>query len=79
VHPLQGLCDLDRVNDVVEWCVQVHDGDVRGVLLWEWSVLLLRKKAIEWRAHGAPWVTALLVPQGHHFDHGAKVAAFTAA
>jgi hypothetical protein len=19
-RPLQGLCDLDRVNDVVEWC-----------------------------------------------------------
>jgi hypothetical protein len=38
---LQGLCDLDGVDDVVEWCTQVHDGDVRGVLLWEWSVLLL--------------------------------------
>jgi hypothetical protein len=24
----QGLRDLDGVNDVVEWCAQVHDGDV---------------------------------------------------
>jgi hypothetical protein len=39
--PLQGLRNLGRVNDVVERCAQVHDGDVRGVLLWEWSVLLL--------------------------------------
>jgi hypothetical protein len=31
--PFQGLCDLDGVDDVVEWCAQVHDGDVRGVLL----------------------------------------------
>jgi hypothetical protein len=27
-RPFQGLCDLDRVDDVVEWCAQVHDGDV---------------------------------------------------
>jgi hypothetical protein len=26
--PLQGLCGLDGVDGVVEWCVQVHDGDV---------------------------------------------------
>jgi hypothetical protein len=52
-HPLQGLCDLDGVDDVVEWCMQVHDGDVQGVLLWEWSVLLLRRKAFERRARGA--------------------------
>jgi hypothetical protein len=26
--PLQGLRDLDGVDDVVEWCAQVHDGDV---------------------------------------------------
>jgi hypothetical protein len=32
-HSFQGLCDLDGVDDVVEWCAQVHDGDVRGVLL----------------------------------------------
>jgi hypothetical protein len=52
-HPLQGLCNLDRVDDVVEWCMQVHNGDVRGVLLWEWSILLLWKKAFERRACGA--------------------------
>jgi hypothetical protein len=28
VRPFQGLCDLDGVDDVVEWCAQVHDGDV---------------------------------------------------
>jgi hypothetical protein len=49
----QGLCDLDGVDDVVEWCAWVHDGDVRGVLLWERSVLLLWKKAFERRARGA--------------------------
>jgi hypothetical protein len=32
--PLQGLSDLDGINDVVEWCAQVHDSDIRGVLLW---------------------------------------------
>jgi hypothetical protein len=32
-RPLQGLRNLDGVDDVVEWCVQIHDGDVRGVLL----------------------------------------------
>jgi hypothetical protein len=29
----QGLRNLDGVDDVVERCVQVHYGDVRGVLL----------------------------------------------
>jgi hypothetical protein len=52
-RPFQGLCDLDGVDDVVEWCARVHDGDVRGVLLWERSVLLLWKKAFERRARGA--------------------------
>jgi hypothetical protein len=33
VRPLQGLCDLDGVDEMVEWCMQVHDGDVRGILL----------------------------------------------
>jgi hypothetical protein len=33
VRPLQGLGDLDGVDDMIEWCTQVHDGDVRGVLL----------------------------------------------
>jgi hypothetical protein len=27
----QGLCDLDGVDDVVEWCAQVHDGDVIAI------------------------------------------------
>jgi hypothetical protein len=52
-RPFQGLRDLDGVNDVVEWCAQVHDGDVRGVLLWERSVLLMWKKAFEQWARGA--------------------------
>jgi hypothetical protein len=26
--PFQGLCDLDGVDNVVEWCAEVHDGDV---------------------------------------------------
>jgi hypothetical protein len=30
---LQGLGDPGGVNDAVEWCAQVHHGDVRGVLL----------------------------------------------
>jgi hypothetical protein len=52
-RPLQGLRNLARVDDMVERCAQVHDGDVRGVLLWEWSVLLLWRKAFERRARGA--------------------------
>jgi hypothetical protein len=52
-RPLQGLRNPGGVDDVVEWCVRVHDGDVRGILLWEWSVLLLWKKAFERRARGA--------------------------
>jgi hypothetical protein len=42
---LQGLCGWDGVDGVVEWCAQVHDDDVRGVLLWKRSDLLLWKKA----------------------------------
>jgi hypothetical protein len=38
---------------MVEWCTQVHHGDIRGVLLWERSVLLLWRKAFERRARGA--------------------------
>jgi hypothetical protein len=53
VRPLQGLRNLDGVDDVVEWCAQVHHGDVRGVLLWERSILFLWRKAFERRAHGA--------------------------
>jgi hypothetical protein len=58
---LQGLGDPGRVGDAVERCAQVHDGDIRGVLLWEWSVLLRRRKAFEQRAHGARLVAAFLV------------------
>jgi hypothetical protein len=50
---LQGFYNLDGVDDVVKWCVQIHDDDVRGVLLWERSVLLLWKKVFERRARGA--------------------------
>jgi hypothetical protein len=46
-RPLQGLGDLDGVDDMIEQCAQVHDGNVQGVLLWEWSVLLLQRKAFE--------------------------------
>jgi hypothetical protein len=46
-HPLQGLGDLDGVDHMMDQCVQVHDGDVRGVLLWEWSILLLQRKVFE--------------------------------
>jgi hypothetical protein len=35
-------------------------------------------KAFEWRARGAWWVPALLISQGHHFDHGTNVTVFTA-
>jgi hypothetical protein len=31
--PFQGFGDLDGVDDMVERCTQVHDGDIRGVLL----------------------------------------------
>jgi hypothetical protein len=34
-RPLQGLRNPGGVDDTVEQCTQVHDGDVRGVLLWE--------------------------------------------
>jgi hypothetical protein len=52
-HPPQGLRYLDGVDDMVERCAQVHDSDVRGVLLWEWSVLLLWRKAFERQARRA--------------------------
>jgi hypothetical protein len=35
VRPFQGLYDLDGIDDVIGWCVQVHNGDVRGDLLRE--------------------------------------------
>jgi hypothetical protein len=52
-RPLQGLRNMYGVDDVVEWCTQVHHGDVRGILLWEWSVLLLWRKAFRRRVRGA--------------------------
>jgi hypothetical protein len=58
--------------------VQVHDSDVRGVLLWEWSVLLPERKEFDRRARGARWVVVLLISQGHHFDHSTKVTDFAA-
>jgi hypothetical protein len=77
-RPLQGLGDPGGVDDAVKRCMQVHDGDARGVLLWEWSVLFRRRKAFERRARGARLVAAFLVSQGHQFNHGAKIIAFTA-
>jgi hypothetical protein len=38
------------------------------LFLWRW--------AFEQRARGGRWVTATIILQGQHFDHGAKVAAF---
>jgi hypothetical protein len=78
-RPLQGLGDPGGVDDAAEGCMQVHHGNVRGVLLWEWSILLLQRRAFQREACGARRVTALLVSQGHHLNHGAKIATFTAA
>jgi hypothetical protein len=52
-HLLQGLGDPGGVDDMVEGCAQVHHGDIRGILLWERSVLLLWKKAFGRQALGA--------------------------
>jgi hypothetical protein len=45
-RPLQGLGGLDGVDGMVEWSVQVHHIDVRGVLLWERSDLLLWERGV---------------------------------
>jgi hypothetical protein len=45
--------DPGGVDDAAEGSVQVHHGDVWSVLLWEWSILLRRKKAFGRRALGA--------------------------
>jgi hypothetical protein len=50
---LQGLGDPGGIDDAVEGSAQVHHGDARGILLWEWSILLLWKKASGRRALGA--------------------------
>jgi hypothetical protein len=76
--PVQGLGDPGGVDDAAEGCAQVHHGDVQGILLWKRSILLLWRKAFGRRALGAQGVAALLFSQGHHLDHGAKTAAFTA-
>jgi hypothetical protein len=49
-RPLQGLGDPGGIDDAAEGNAQVHHGDVRGVLLWEWSILLLWRKAFGRRA-----------------------------
>jgi hypothetical protein len=51
-RPLQGLGDPGWVDDAAEGSAQVHHEDVRGILLWEWSILLLWKKAFGRRALG---------------------------
>jgi hypothetical protein len=79
MRPLQGLGDPGGIDDAAEGSAQVHHGDVRGVLLWESSILLLWRKAFGQRALGAWRVTALIFSQGQHLDHGAEIAAFTAA
>jgi hypothetical protein len=75
-RPLQILEDLDWISGEVEWSAQVRDGCVQHILLWRWKILFLRRWAFERRAHGVRWVTATIILQGQHFDHGAKVAAF---
>jgi hypothetical protein len=52
-RPLRGLGDPGRIDDAVEGSAQVHHGDVWGVPLWEWSVLFVRRWALERRALGA--------------------------
>jgi hypothetical protein len=49
-RPLQGLGDPGGVDDAAKWSAQVHHEDVWGVPLWEWSILLLWRKAFRRRA-----------------------------
>jgi hypothetical protein len=42
---LQGLGDPDGIDNAAEGSMQVHHGDLWGVPLWEWSILLLWRKA----------------------------------
>jgi hypothetical protein len=49
-RPLQGLGDPGGIDDAAEGSTQVHHGDVRGILLWEWSILLLWRKVFRRRA-----------------------------
>jgi hypothetical protein len=77
VRLLQILGDLDWIRGEVEWSAQVRDGYVQHVLLWRWKILFLWRWAFKRWARGARWVTATIILQGQHFDHGAKVATFT--
>jgi hypothetical protein len=52
-RPLQGLGDPGGIDDAAEGSAQVNHGDVRGVPLWEWSILILWRKAFRQRALGA--------------------------
>jgi hypothetical protein len=52
-RPLQGLGDPGGIDDAAEGSAQVHYGNVRGVPLWEWSILLLWRKAFGRRVLGA--------------------------
>jgi hypothetical protein len=53
MSPLPGLGDPGGIDDAAEGSAQVHHGDVRGVLLREWSILLPWRKAFGRRALGA--------------------------
>jgi hypothetical protein len=75
-RPLQILGVLDWIRGEVKWSAQVRDGCVQHVPLWRWKILFLWRWAFERRARGARWVTATILLQSQHFDHGAKVAAF---
>jgi hypothetical protein len=74
--PLQILGDLGWIRGDVEWSAQVRDGYIQHVSLWRWKILFRWRWAFKRRARGAQWVTATILLQGQHFDHGAKVAAF---
>jgi hypothetical protein len=74
---LQILGDLDQIRGDVEWSAQVRDGCVQHVLLWRWKILFRWRWAFKRQACGARWATATILLQGQHFNHIAKVAAFT--
>jgi hypothetical protein len=76
-RPLEILGDLGWIHGEVKWSAQVRDGCVQHVPLWRLKILFLWRWAFERWARGAWWVAATILLQGQHFDHGAKVAAFT--
>jgi hypothetical protein len=51
-RPLQGFGDPGGIDDAAEGSAQVHHRDVRGIPLWEWSILLLWRKAFRRRGLG---------------------------